>query len=359
MTNVAVVGGGNIGTLLAAELAFRGNEVRMFASDAPRWSREIEVYSPDDELLYRGRLAFATDDLAEAVRGADWVFVTHPSSRFGVLAPVLVPLVEAGQRICVVPGADAELFFADVVDRGATLLGLQRVHSIARLRERGRSVYQLGRKPSVQLASIPSDQAGHEAGELSHMLDMPVEALPNYLIETLTPSNPILHTARLASMFSGWYEGVSYPENILFYESWDDASSELLIACDRELQDLCREIELAGDVDLNAVRPLTEHYESPDAKAMTKKISHIPAFKGLGSPMREMSAGVWVPDFESRYFTADFGVGLKVISEMAVIFGVNVPNINNVLSWYESASGARIERVVRRNRAELLDMYKQ
>lgn len=337
---IAIIGGGNIGTLMAGEFAARGHEVRMFTSDAASWSETIEVYGPEgDAPLMTGRLALVTNDLKEAVSDADWVWVTHPTSRFQPLSEQLVPLIEAGQRLAVVPGADAEFYFGSCVDKGAELLGLQRVHSIARLRERGRSVYMLGRKPSIQLASIPASAAVVRADEVSELFDLPVEVLPNYLVETLTPSNPILHTTRIASMFADWHEGITYPENILFYESWTLASSELLIACDSELQDLCRTIEHASSLDLTEVRSLRVHYESPTAEAMTAKISGIPAFKGLTSPMKEIAPGQWVPDFSSRYFKADFAYGLKVIRDMASLFGVSAPHIESVWQWYLNTSG--------------------
>ena len=343
---------------MAGEFAARGHAVRMCASDADRWHGEVEVLGRDGELLCVGRLSSVTSSLSDAVGGADWVFVTHPSSRFSALASELVPLVEAGQKVVVVPGADAEFWFAGVVGKGAELLGLQRVHSIARLKERGRSVYQLGLKPSIQVGSIPSVSVGAVAGKLSDLFAMPVEVLPNYLIETLTPSNPILHTARLATMFRDWREGVFYDGNIPFYETWDDASSELMIACDGELQGLCRAIECVSSLDLAGVRPLTEHYESPDARAMTEKISHIPAFKGLGSPMKEVGPGRWVPDFTSRYFTADFAIGLRAIADLAEVFDVPHESIASVLAWYERASGAVCSQIVDGSVDEVLGIYR-
>ena len=42
--------------------------------------------------------------------------------------------------------------------------------------------------------------------------------------------------------------------NIPFYEDWDDLSSEMLIACDQELQNLCKSIE---GLNLSSVIPLT------------------------------------------------------------------------------------------------------
>lgn len=358
MARIAIVGGGNIGTLMAGEFAWRGHEVRMFASDAPSWSSDIEVLDREGAHVCTGSLSLVTADLAAAVDGAEWVFVTHPSSRFAALAEELIPLVGEGVRLVVVPGADAEFYFSSVVARGAELLGLQRVHSIARLKERGHSVYQLGVKPSIQVGSVPAGASADAAGELSSFFDLPVEVLPNYLVETLTPSNPILHTARLATMFAGWREGVTYGRNIPFYETWDDASSALMIACDDELQELCRAIEARSGLDLSDVRPLTVHYESPDARAMTKKISHIPAFQGLGSPMREVADGVWVPDFSSRYFKADFSIGLRAFADLMVLFGVDHPHVESVLGWYERTSGEVTSQVVTGDCASVLEMYR-
>lgn len=337
---IAIIGAGNIGTLMAGEFAARGHEVRLYSSKAADWSQTIEVYGQQDELVCVGALACVTDDLAEAVQGVDYVWVTYPTSQFAGLAAKLNPLIVAGQKLAVVPGADAEFAFGEVVGRGATLLGLQRVHSVARIKERGRSVYQLGRRTSgLHLASIPAAAAADCAGEVEALFDLPVEVLPNYLVETLTPSNPILHTTRICTMFADWQPGVTYPENILFYERWTQASSELLIACDEELQQVCRVLERACGLDLAGVRSLKLHYESPTAEAMTAKISSIPAFKGLTSPMREEAPGQWVPDFSSRYFKADFAYGLKVIRDIAALVGVSTPNIEHVWQWYLRTSG--------------------
>lgn len=331
---IAVIGGGNIGTLMAGEFAAHGHEVRMCASRPETWSQAIDVLGPDGNVLMTGPLALVTDDLARAVDGAELVFVTYPTFLFADLAARLLPLVGAGQALVVVPGADAEFSFAPCTASGAVLLGLQRVHSVARLEERGKSVYMLGRRGELQLASIPARVAADYAPIFEDLFGVPIRVLPNYLVETLTPSNPILHTTRLCSMFSAWEPGVTYPENILFYETWDDASSELLIACDAELQQVCRELEGLLGIDLTEVRSLKLHYESADAPAMTHKISHIPAFKGLTSPMREVAPGAWVPDFSSRYFRADFSYGLKVIRDFAALVGVPTPNIDHVWQWY-------------------------
>lgn len=148
----------------------------------------------------------------------------------------------------------------------------------------------------------------------------------------MTPSNPILHTTRLRTLFGDWHEGVVYQSVPLFYEGWDDASSELLIACDEEVQEICKALP---EFELQFVKSLRIHYESPTVEAMTKKISSIAAFKGLTTPIVQVDGGE-IPDLHSRYFTADFSYGLTIIKQVADFAGVKTPNIDETMAWYKS-----------------------
>ena len=130
-------------------------------------------------------------------------------------------------------------------------------------------------------------------------------------------------------MFNGYAPGVVYDHEILFYEEWDDAASEVLFRCDAELQALCRAIP----EDLSGVESLPSYYESPTPALMTRKIRSIPAFKGIKAPMRKVEGG-WVPDFESRYFTADFPYGLNVIRRVATEYEVRTPMMDEIWGWY-------------------------
>lgn len=328
---ITVIGGGNIGTLMAAEMAAKGNEVTIYSRRPNEFQTHLIVYGKKLDVLLEADLAKVTSHLKEAVIDADVIWITIPASAFAEIAAELSLYVKKGQKIGVVPGSGgAEFAFRSVIKKGCILFGFQRVHSIARLEQYGRSVHMLGRKEKLQIGTIPAD-AGEEICRMTEALfDMPAIALPNYLNVTLTPSNPILHTTRLYTMFREYVEGVKYPRNFLFYEEWDDASSKMLIACDKELQMLCHVIPL----DLNGVTSLQEHYESKTVSAMTKKISGIAAFKGLTSPMQKKEDG-WIPDFTSRYFTADFSYGIKVLIDLADVYKVAVPNMKTVWNWYE------------------------
>ena len=68
---------------------------------------------------------------------------------------------------------------------------------------------------------------------------------------------------------------------------------------------------------------------------MTAKISSIPAFKGLNTPSVKVDNG-YIPDLHSRYFTADFSYGLTIIKQIADFTGINTPNIDETMKWYEN-----------------------
>lgn len=186
-------------------------------------------------------------------------------------------------------------------------------------------------KVRTVLGTIPNTNGKRICKDFEKMFSIPCHSLPDYLSVTFTSSNPILHTSRLYSTFKYNPAEYEYDRNFMFYEEWNDESSKMLIACDRELQMICNEIK---GLDLSNVVSLCDYYESHTVEDMTKKISGIKAFKGIDSPMIQKNNGKWVIDWNSRYFTADFPYGLAIIYSFAKTINIETPNIGTVLSWY-------------------------
>lgn len=97
---------------------------------------------------------------------------------------------------------------------------------------------------------------------------------------------------------------------------------------DNEFQELIRKLGLKE----SAIPPVLEYYESHDAESLCDKIRSIDAFKGIKSPMIETTNG-WIPDTHSRYFTEDFGYGLKYIFQLSRHNHLTTSNINMVYEW--------------------------
>lgn len=335
---VTIAGAGNVGTQLAVHCAEQGCEVTLFTSKAGQICCGLSIVDEDGRVAHRGKICGATDDVRQAFSRADVVFVTVPAMLMKQYAGLILPHIRPGVRIGLVPGTGGgECAFWPCTQKGAVLFGLQRVPSVARLVEYGKTVRAVGYRRELFAAAFPHSETGPCCALAEKLLGIKTSPLPNYLTITLTPSNPILHTARLYRLFRDYRPGMVYQSVPLFYEGWDRESSELLLQCDDELQALCRALK---GFDLSYVRPLREHYESPTAEALTKKLASIPGFKGLKSPVAE-AAGGYVPDFCSRYFTADFSFGLAILTQIAGFAGLDVPCMQKILAWYR---GLAVER---------------
>lgn len=334
---VCVIGGGNIGTLVCAEMAAQPNiSVRLFTHDISLWNHVIDVYDGDDHLLYSSYIDYITDSLADAVRNADIIFTAMPSH---VIAPVIKNLhgiIKKGAKLVFLPGTGGKEFITkSVLNKECTMIGLQRVHSIARVKQYGHSVYMLGKKDKLYVSVIPQSNIDESCSLLTQLFGIECVKLKNYLAVTLTPSNPILHTARLFSMFMDEPQIGAYSKAPLFYEDWDFRSAEILFQSDKELQTLCKAL---NRIDLSEVVSLKNYYESDTPEDFVKKIKSIQCFKGIKSPMVTVKNG-YMPDYNSRYFKEDFPFGLLIIKGFADILKVATPTIDDIIRWVQTVLG--------------------
>lgn len=330
---ITIVGGGNIGTQFAVHCAEKGHDVTVYTSKPELYDGHLNIVNETGTTTHEGDIKLATADPEIAFKEADFIMVTMPATMMKTVAETIYKHSDAKSMIGVVPGnGGSECAFRKCIERGNIFFGIERVPAIARLVQKGKTVRSTGYRDELHVASLPRKNAEICAELIGGIFNKKTTVIPNFLNLTMTPSNPILHTTRLRTLFGDWHEGVVYDSMPLFYEEWDDASSELLIACDEEVQAICRALP---EFELQYVKSLRVHYESPTVDAMTKKISSIAAFKGLTTPTIKVDGGL-IPDLHSRYFTADFSYGLTIIKQIADFAGVKTPNIDETMAWYKS-----------------------
>jgi len=330
---VCILGGGNIGSLLLADLSKKAS-MRLFTSRPEKWKKEIEVYDSEDNLEYTGHIEIISDNPEEVIPDADIIISTIPTHIFPNVIGRIKSYINPKTWLGIMPGSGGkEFYLREALNNEQIIFGFQRVHGISRIKEYGSSVYDLGKKSELFIGSLPSDMAPDISDTIEGLIGIPCIPVPNYLSITLTPSNPILHTSRLYSLFKN-YENTVWHNEIFFYREWDDFASNILIGADSELQLLCSKIE---ELDLSYVRSLKEHYESNTTQKMSNKIRSIKAFKDIKAPMIK-DAGRYIPDFNSRYFKEDFPYGLCIIKSFCYIAGIGTPIIDEMLQWYASTN---------------------
>lgn len=334
---MTVVGAGNVGTQIAVHAAEKGFPVTLFTSQPESVRRELCIVDENDARIHSGVIAKSTNNPAEAFPDADVVFVTYPAFLMRGIAEKMRPFLQGRKPgrigIVLVPGSGgAECAFRTCLAAGCPVMGLQRVPSVARLVRRGECVRAVGYRDALHLASMHGPPDKHALGLLADLFGIPCLPLPHYLNVTMAPSNPVLHTARLFTLFRDYAPGQAYHSLPLFYEEWDDESSEWLLACDDDLQRVVRALPM---FDLSSVVPLREHYESETPEQLTRKIRSIKGFRRIATPSVRTGRGL-VPDFSSRYFRADFPYGLQILTEIADFFRVDAPHLKKTLAWYDS-----------------------
>ena len=330
---ITIVGGGNIGTQFAVHFSEKGHEVSVYTSAPELFQRQLNIVDSYGNTTHEGIIKQATADPIEAFGEAEVIIITLPATMMDEIAKTIYTNADGKAIIGVVPGnGGGECAFRSCVKRGNPFFGIERVPAIARLVQKGKTVKSTGYREELHIATIPGRYANGISELISSIFDTQCQIIPSFLNLTMTPSNPIIHTTRLRTIFQNWEPGVVYERLPLFYEEWDNESSELMIACDDEVQQICQALP---EFKLEYVKSLKKHYESYTALEMTRKISSISAFKGLPTPSVQVEGG-YIPDLHSRYFTADFSFGLTIIKQIADFAGVNTPNIDATLAWYRN-----------------------
>ncbi len=385
---ITIAGGGNIGTQFAVHTAEKGHEVTIFTSNPGLFRERLSIVDKSGNTIHEGNIHLATSDPNRAFRDAEIIIITMPPTMMIPLSELIYKNTDKNTVIGFVPGNGGfEFAFRKCIERGNIFFGIDRVPAIARLTERGREVCCSGYKDELYVAAIPSRHTEDCASFMESIFDIPCIRLPGFMALTLTPSNPILHTARLKTIFNDYRPGVTYGPLPLFYEDWDDDSSELLMACDDEIQAICRALPGFG---LEYVASERSFYDADTAEEMTHAISTDESLKGLATPsVRAEAAAIkgrglggirtrrrqwsefielhmerksrwreriekrwplysekingseeeesnrFIPDLHSRYFTADFPYGLSVIQQIGKIAGADIPNINGLMDWYD------------------------
>lgn len=331
---ICICGGGSLGHVIAGKIADKGEQVSILTRQPDKWNKELQV---DDCAgnLFRGKLACVTHKAELVIPDADIILLCLPGfalqSVLELIAPYLSERTYVGSVVC----CTGFFFMAyNVLGKQVPLFGFQRAPYIARVAKYGESAHLLGYKKELQIATVNIPEPLSLQNELQNLLDTPVRLLNHFLEASLTNSNPLLHPARLYGLFHNWEDKTIYSAIPGFYNSWDDASSELLIACDREFH----QILSALPVEIEQIPTLLDYYESTDAISLTRKIRSIDAFKGILTPMKQVKNG-YIPDFESRYFLEDIPFGLLIIKSIAEILHVKTPNIDKILLWGQTMIG--------------------
>ncbi|MDE8743862.1 NAD/NADP octopine/nopaline dehydrogenase family protein [Pectobacterium polaris] len=311
-------------------------------------------------LLPNGETLTATPDCvtcgpAEACRDADVVIITVPANFRADLLARIVPHLPSDKPVYVgaIPGfcgfdwlAEREL----AARPNAVIWGMKDVAHIAFDLLPGQSIKMGGEKATLYVATHRRETAASQQALmalLQRLYSAPVVLLPDYLEITLTPGNPIMHSAVIYGLIGPYGQWHARPlsQPLCWWNDCPELGAYYLERMDEENQQLCAALETRLGVRLDSVLPLKQEIidaygdQIADAHTMLSVLRTNQAYHGIGLPLQKHDAGGYVFDTQHRVFQEDIAYGLSLLVTIAENLAVSVPYIEEVYRWCSDYMG--------------------
>ena len=305
--NVTIIGAGNGGVTMAADLIYKGHRVTLYN----RSNEPLEVLRNTGEILVTGAwegrvpLPHMTQNLAEALSGADLILVATVANAHAILATQMAPLLHDGQAVLLAPGYFSSVLFRRALDqagRRQVLVGETTSFPYAcRIIAPGKVVLK-GEKAVLDAAAVPGSTTGLWLEAMRAVYPQLAPA-KNVLEVALNNPNPVAHP--IACLLNAAHFERPSP-NQPRVEEWETPRIQRLIA---ELD--WERLRVLDSVGLHGVG-MEEflHRSYPAGKRQPEQVGQV------------APNSYPVPE---RYVTEDVPHGLVLFESVAHLAGVEVP----------------------------------
>jgi opine dehydrogenase len=313
---VAVIGAGNGGSTMAADLTLSGWIIHLY--EMPRFKDNIAPLLKEGGIHITGaantgfaRLGRITSDIKEAIDGASCIMVNMVSLAHEEIAELLAPVVREDQPLFILPGNAGSLVFTKIFRkmgkkmRAPVAEVLTLPYGCRKTSPTSVNVSRLLGK--IPLAAFPS-RDNDAALNLFKMFYPKTFLMTNVLEVAINNPNIILHPA--PSMLNMARIEFSKGDFGLYQEGFSPSVMKVMDGLDKEIMDLQKALGLP----VYSYKKLFEtRYENP--------------FEEQFGFMRK--AGNRGPfDVKTRYITEDVPVGMVLVASLGRKFGIPTPTFD-------------------------------
>jgi len=243
---IAVLGGGNGGHAVAANLSLAGFKVNFF--ELPQFAESFEKVLRTKEIQIQGisidgvaKLNLATTDIQQAIKDAEVIFVITPAFGHKAMAEVCAPFVQDGQTIVLMPGSGGSLEFINIfkqkkVKREVTFAESCTLPYGARLKGPGH-VSVLINAIILPTGVFPSKKTEEVIPKLKQFYSMIIPA-KDVLEAAINNPNPIVHP--VATLLSATRIEHSKGEFYLYAEGMTPAVARTYESLNQERLFICK-----------------------------------------------------------------------------------------------------------------------
>lgn len=304
---VTIIGAGNGGVTMAADLIHKGHAVTLYNRSA----QPLDILRDAGEILVTGAwegrvpLPWLTTNLLEAVSDAEVILVATVANAHAGLAMQMAPLVHDGQAIMLAPGYLGSVWFRRALDqagRHQTLVGETTSFPYAcRIIAPGKVVLK-AEKALLDAACLPASMKGTW---LSTLRDVYPQLMPmrNVLEVALNNPNPVAHPIACLLNASHFERPSANQPRV---EQWETPRvARLIEELDRERLQVLEALDLKG-VSMHEFLYLSY----PHGKRQPEKVGEV------------APNSYPVPE---RYVTEDVPCGLVLTESVGHLAGIEVP----------------------------------
>jgi len=333
---VAVLGGGNGGHAVAANLSLAGFKVNFF--ELPQFAESFEKVLRTKEIQIQGisvdgvaKLNHATTDIQQAIKDAEVIFVITPAFGHKAMAEVCVPFIQDGQIIVLMPGSGGSLEFVNMIEqkkvkREITVAETCTLPYGARLKGPGH-VSVLINAVILPTGVFPSKKTGEVIPKLKQFYPTIIPA-KDVLEAAINNPNPIVHP--VATLLSATRIEHSKGEFYLYAEGMTPAVARSYESLNEERLSICKVMGYRlHHWDNLEFRDYNLGETEEECRYRILNTSMDAAFGKDG-----IYAGIKMKGPEhlkDRYVTEDVPYGMVLLSTLGDLLGVPTPTHDAVI----------------------------
>jgi len=329
--HIAVLGAGNGGRTVAADMTLAGHRVNLF--EFAQFHDNVSEIFQRKRISITGKarqgdaeLALCTHDIAAAARDVGVIFIVVPALYHQAYAELLAPHLQDGQCIVLMPGTLGSLEFAATLrERGCTaditLAELDTLPYATRITGPA-SVYVYHALPVFGAGVFPSVKTHDVLTTLTHLYPR-ITAFRDVLEAGLSNANPVVHP--LGVLLNAGRIEYSRGEFYYYEEGVTPATARAMEALDRERIAIGKRLGLDLPDQATAMHAV-DYGPKGDLWQVLKGSKALTPIKGPTS-------------LANRYVTEDIPIGLVCWSQLGEQLGVATPLMHATIEIGIAISG--------------------
>ena len=333
---VAILGGGNGGHAVAANLTLTGFKVNFF--ELPRFAKSLEKVLRTKEIRIDGvsvdgvaKLNLATTDIQQAIKEAEVIFVITPAFGHKPIAELCAPFVRNGQIIVLMPGSGGSLEFINIfkqkkVKKEITFAESCTLPHGARLKGPGH-VSVLLNAVMLPTGVFPSKKTAETIPRLTRYYPV-IHPARDVLEAAINNPNPIVHP--VATLLSAARIEHSRGEFYLYAEGMTPAVARAYESLNQERLSICKALGYRlyhwDNLEFKNYS-LGETEEECRYRILNTSMDAAFGKDGIDAGIKMKGPG----HLKDRYVTEDVPYGMVLLSTLGDLLGVPTPTHDAVI----------------------------